>query len=93
MDTATLRRAVATPDGCLRNVTRIEIEVLDRRSLRWTLWEHDKRLCSLSARPGDVPAVLASTDAILRTMVGLDPAAAESQFSISNPQSRGSHGR
>ncbi len=79
MDAAQLEQAIAAPGGGLRDVTRIEIEIVDRRSLRWILWEGGRRLCSLWARPADIPAMLTSTRAILRALVGLDPAAADEE--------------
>ena len=93
MDLEQFDRAIGRPGGGLKNITRIEIEIVGRRSLRWTLFEGSKRLCSLPAKREEIRPVLISTRAILRALTGLDPSAPDEHETTTARKEITSNGR
>lgn len=60
--------ALGDDAGALRDVSRIELEVLGD-GVRWTAFAGSRRLVSIPAAAADVPAMLQTTETILRAML------------------------
>jgi hypothetical protein len=57
--------AVIGPDGPIPP-TKVELEILDNGSVRWTLWRDDRRLYSHVAKQAEIPVMLESTALMLQ---------------------------
>jgi hypothetical protein len=67
MASTTLQDALLPPEGP-EEVTRIEIDVLDNGSCRWTLWNGPRRLYVAVANPEAIVAMLQTTKIIVCVM-------------------------
>ena len=62
-----LEAALDPPEGAV-DVTKIEFEVLDNGTPRWTLWNYERRLYSATLDRDELVAALQASAVLLRTM-------------------------
>jgi hypothetical protein len=71
-----LQQAITRPDGSLREIERIEVEILAGGRFRWNIWAEGRRVFSDTASARQVAGMLKCTEVLVNAALGVPPAGA-----------------